>query len=111
MKDYSSKSVIFENMKRIAFAVACLVFSSAMLSGQQKPVIEMEDPHPTPVAVWNNVTTTSFGWGTIDKKYKKDDVPTLAKTLALYGWRGESCLLYTSPSPRDKRQSRMPSSA
>ena len=24
---------------------------------------------------------------------------------------GESCLLYTSPSPRDKRQSRMPSSA
>ena len=28
-------------------------------------------------------------------------------------WRGKSghCLLYTSPSPRDKRQSRMPSSA
>ena len=25
--------------------------------------------------------------------------------------RGELCLLYTSPSPRDKRQSRMPSSA
>ena len=25
--------------------------------------------------------------------------------------RGEGCLLYTSPSPRDKRQSRMPSSA
>ena len=24
---------------------------------------------------------------------------------------GDSCLLYTSPSPRDKRQSRMPSSA
>ena len=29
----------------------------------------------------------------------------VARTLA------ESCLLYTSPSPRDKRQSRMPSSA
>ena len=27
--------------------------------------------------------------------------------VAVYG----SCLLYTSPSPRDKRQSRMPSSA
>ena len=25
--------------------------------------------------------------------------------------KGKSCLLYTSPSPRDKRQSRMPSSA
>ena len=27
------------------------------------------------------------------------------------GSMGDSCLLYTSPSPRDKRQSRMPSSA
>ena len=26
-------------------------------------------------------------------------------------WEAEVCLLYTSPSPRDKRQSRMPSSA
>ena len=25
--------------------------------------------------------------------------------------KGKICLLYTSPSPRDKRQSRMPSSA
>ena len=28
-----------------------------------------------------------------------------------HGGRNNSCLLYTSPSPRDKRQSRMPSSA
>ena len=27
------------------------------------------------------------------------------------GGGGDACLLYTSPSPRDKRQSRMPSSA
>ena len=33
-------------------------------------------------------------------------VPGLAKTLLV-----QTCLLYTSPSPRDKRQSRMPSSA
>ena len=26
-------------------------------------------------------------------------------------YKGKGCLLYTSPSPRDKRQSRMPSSA
>ena len=29
----------------------------------------------------------------------------------LFGFLIGSCLLYTSPSPRDKRQSRMPSSA
>ena len=35
------------------------------------------------------------------------------KTLALVGESGcgKSCLLYTSPSPRDQRGSRMPSSA
>ena len=38
-----------------------------------------------------------------------EDVPP----PALAQWRGaeRACLLYTSPSPRDKRQSRMPSSA
>ena len=30
---------------------------------------------------------------------------------AAYDYTSKGCLLYTSPSPRDKRQSRMPSSA
>ena len=34
-----------------------------------------------------------------------------AKTIFKYGLDYIACLLYTSPSPRDKRQSRMPSSA
>ena len=32
-------------------------------------------------------------------------------TADVYFMQGMICLLYTSPSPRDKRQSRMPSSA
>ena len=38
-----------------------------------------------------------------------DIVPKLPMRSMLVGPSG--CLLYTSPSPRDKRQSRMPSSA
>ena len=34
-------------------------------------------------------------------------IPLLVKAAE----QGGACLLYTSPSPRDKRQSRMPSSA
>ena len=37
---------------------------------------------------------------------KKFNLPTFLENDAVY-----TCLLYTSPSPRDKRQSRMPSSA
>ena len=45
-----------------------------------------------------------LGWKHFDhKKRKYTTVP------ASHG--GGTCLLYTSPSPRDKRQSRMPSSA
>ena len=38
------------------------------------------------------------------------DVPG-AKFMPQYRSKYWDCLLYTSPSPRDKRQSRMPSSA
>ena len=42
--------------------------------------------------------------------------PVIGGAVGLYGAKKSSdaakhCLLYTSPSPRDKRQSRMPSSA
>ena len=43
----------------------------------------------------------------------KDKIGAKWETFANF-WRTtqlEYCLLYTSPSPRDKRQSRMPSSA
>ena len=41
---------------------------------------------------------------------KKGDVE-LAKIIAEIDALKEDCLLYTSPSPRDQRGSRMPSSA
>ena len=36
-----------------------------------------------------------------------------SKELSLFdgGWQSNTCLLYTSPSPRDRTRSRMPSSA
>ena len=39
------------------------------------------------------------------------NVENLLQNSRGIGDHGDVCLLYTSPSPRDKRQSRMPSSA
>ena len=36
---------------------------------------------------------------------------TMAITTTLFNGIGMGCLLYTSPSPRDRQKSRMPSSA
>ena len=44
--------------------------------------------------------------------YDKTPIGAALRSLAIPGWgQAYSCLLYTSPSPRDQRGSRMPSSA
>ena len=55
-----------------------------------------------------------FNVGKTDYNFEHAKVFTpIPKKSSQYPWRErpEGCLLYTSPSPRDKRQSRMPSSA
>ena len=55
--------------------------------------------------------------GETDKLYSGDVLDKYGEKMGTYkkgikdGAWTEICLLYTSPSPRDKRQSRMPSSA
>ena len=49
---------------------------------------------------------------TIDFTYERNvNIGSISPSLHLAPFADERCLLYTSPSPRDKRQSRMPSSA
>ena len=62
-----------------------------------------------PVIQVNNTVITKFEFDQREKFLSALNFPgnhnQLAKTQLI------DCLLYTSPSPRDKRQSRMPSSA
>ena len=51
-----------------------------------------------------------FVSGTVGYNYAKGELPESAAQQAQNTFTN-ICLLYTSPSPRDKRQSRMPSSA
>ena len=47
----------------------------------------------------------------LDRKGYKDGTDEYDRALKTTERFMKDCLLYTSPSPRDKRQSRMPSSA
>ena len=72
-------------------------------------------PHPDPKGdQLNRVIAPALEWYAAErakhvKETSKDvnviNTPTVSKAHI------NNCLLYTSPSPRDKRQSRMPSSA
>ena len=65
----------------------------------------------------NNISSFPFGrnngshWGFTGGNVNGQLGGFIQSTLQEYDDSIYSCLLYTSPSPRDKRQSRMPSSA
>ena len=52
----------------------------------------------------------SFHWEDAHKIYSTDAADVWRQRMAEKGWIAP-CLLYTSPSPRDVEESRMPSSA
>ena len=67
--------------------------------------------HFESMAIWHSTDlkgTRANGNGWLGQ-YLDESAP--AERIDLDGWYVGACLLYTSPSPRDKRQSRMPSSA
>ena len=45
------------------------------------------------------------------EKLQNEKRVVVSELSQLYGVSEETCLLYTSPSPRDRQKSRMPSSA
>ena len=61
--------------------------------------------HPALLTEWGKVTVT--WWSHEMRGLHRNDFIMAARTDVL----AASCLLYTSPSPRDRTRSRMPSSA
>ena len=61
--------------------------------------------------ILNNLLLGNGGSDRLEGKQGKDTLKGNDGNDSLFGGDGNDCLLYTSPSPRDKRQSRMPSSA
>ena len=69
--------------------------------------------NPTPKKKYDVIVIGGGGHGLATAYYlaKEFGVTNVAVVEKGYLGGGNTCLLYTSPSPRDKRQSRMPSSA
>ena len=86
--------------------VLCLVLTLLVLPG----VLAAEQPwaiHATDELQ----PSTAEGLEEVYVASSLDNLPEANNDMVRWTWWSWSCLLYTSPSPRDKRQSRMPSSA
>ena len=75
-----------------------------------QPVNPRYKPYKGAAAGWGALISVTQFW--LDSKQPFKNLRALLKTNQNGGFDCPGCcLLYTSPSPRDKRQSRMPSSA
>ena len=90
-------------MKKILIFIT-LAFSFISFSQEQSQTVKGKVQSETSEAILQNVHVLNLTKvkGTITDKEGEFEINAKLN---------DTCLLYTSPSPRDKRQSRMPSSA
>ena len=75
-------------MKRSFFCLFITIFSFSLKA--QVNNVELPDPKPEPQETWTQVKQPTFGWGSIDVRYSKTQVPTTTKKSPLLrAWRGE----------------------
>ena len=79
-------------------------FTKGIIDGSKTVSLKSQDNKSLIDVEWDIKLTGLMGMFTgMVKKHIKDGTDLALQSI--------NCLLYTSPSPRDKRQSRMPSSA
>ena len=123
---YNAESRVVETMRPNGVLIAQIVPRGGRISGSSS-VVQMDAWNYEDAAVrvddgvhinWPRTFTRSgsrFQPGPItpSKNYQKqiDELAQFIVAAKAYTGTGKNCLLYTSPSPRDQRGSRMPSSA
>ena len=93
------KAVRAAQLGPLLWAVAAAVLSLVAMSGVMQILLNVEG-RIAGVAGTNAIVFASNAWST-----------TVPGGPAISAWLTYRCLLYTSPSPRDRQKSRMPSSA
>ena len=99
---------ILQIFLHVAFYAVAGLFALALIAAP----LALFAPHPHAERLQcinnlKNITLAILNYESANQEYPPAATYD-ANGAPLHSWR---CLLYTSPSPRDKRQSRMPSSA
>jgi UDP-N-acetylglucosamine 2-epimerase/N-acetylmannosamine kinase len=107
---YNPKNIrFFKNMEPNDFLK--LIYNSKCLIGNSSVGIRESSFLGIPVVnIGSRQDGRKRGKNVIDCDYNKEEIKNAIKKHLKHG-HYKSCLLYTSPSPRDRQKSRMPSSA
>ena len=72
------------------YLISLLFACAALAAGAQVNDAELADPKPGPQEAWHSLTKPLLGWGSIDVRYPRSQVPTVTKKSPLLrAWRGE----------------------
>lgn len=72
------------------YLISLLFACAALAAGAQVNDAELADPKPGPQEAWHSLTKPLLGWGSIDVRYPRSQVPTVSKKSPLLrAWRGE----------------------
>ena len=113
VEEIDSLNIYWATMLAMTRAVEALGVAPGMvlIDGNAKPRWD----HPCTTIVGGDALCLSIAAASVIAKHYRDQLMIEADALHPgYDWasnKGYGCLLYTSPSPRDQRGSRMPSSA
>ena len=99
--DNSVDIILCDTGSILNFSTSNLITGVAVLDGVLYFTDDLNEPRQVDIEYWRGVTATDFTTST----NLSDD------RISLYKKGPLNCLLYTSPSPRDRQKSRMPSSA
>ena len=91
-----------------------VLYISTDYDGTSNPTLQGTWTDITSQALWDVDNTTWGNWtnsGDVDLSAYKSSSTYIAYEYFGSSSSGSTCLLYTSPSPRDRSSSRMPSSA
>ena len=107
------KNKVFALIDCNAFYVSCERVFNPKLNNQ--PVVALSNNDGCIIARSKEAKALGIKMGVplfkVRDIIKKEKVHVFSSNYTLYGDMSRSCLLYTSPSPRDGLLSRMPSSA
>ena len=94
-----------------------LLIDYEFCTGCQSCEVACKEEHRIPVGQWGIHLLDDGPWECSDGKFNWNKIPVPTRLCDLCaertakGKQPSCCLLYTSPSPRDRTRSRMPSSA
>lgn len=76
-------------MKKLILSISFLTTFNTAIIYAQPHIIERADPKPGNQMCWKSLKQPILSWGSIDERYSRSQLPSVAAAPSFYAWKGE----------------------